>query len=104
MPIESILIVLLYSAKPYWSMFILLPLILLVSYLITLRSALLNPMQTIAVSVVIGVLTALAAPYLTTSKLAYVTTLADWAALTGIMLVVTCYCWFTLTLLFKGSR
>jgi hypothetical protein len=100
MSIESIFIVLLYSAKPYLWLIILLLFIPIISYLIKLPS-LFNHSQTIVLSVAIGILVALAAPYITYSKLQYVSTLADWGALIAIMLGATLYCWFTLTLLFK---
>ncbi len=103
MSIESILIVLLYSAKPYLWLIVLLAAIPLISYMVRLNSPLLNQFQKIIVSFGIAILVALAAPYITMSKLQYVTTLADWGVLIAIMLAAMLYCWFILTLLFAGK-
>ena len=104
MSIESILLVLFYSAKPYLWQIALIVLVPVVCYLIKLSTPLFNQFQTLLISVGIGIIVALAAPYITLSKLQYVTTLADWGALIGIMLAAAFYCWFTLTLLFKGRH
>ena len=100
MSIESIFIVLMYSAKPYLWLIILLLLIPVCSYLIKLP-IFLNNKQVLVVSAGIGLIVGLAAPYITYSKLAYVNTLPDWGALIAIMVVATLHCWFTLKLLFK---
>jgi hypothetical protein len=103
MSIESILIVMLYSIKPYLYLIIFLALLPLGCYLVVLNSPLLTPKQTWAVSGLLGILIGLAAPYLTLSKLEYVTTYTDWATLIGIMLGAAIYCWIILTLLFKRN-
>lgn len=103
MSIESIFIVMLYSAKPYLWLIILLLLIPVCSYLIKLP-LLFNPLQIRVASVTLAILVTIAAPYITHSKLEYINTLPDWGALIGIMVAATIYIWFTLTLLFKNHR
>jgi len=104
MSIESILIVLFYSVKPYlWLMSFLL-LFLITCYFIKLSLPLFNQFQTVLISVSMGLLVALSAPYITLSKLQYVSTFADWGALFGILVVATFYCWLSLILLFKGQH
>jgi len=102
MSIESILIVLWYSAKPYLGLMTLLMFILLGSYLMKLKKPSFNNKKRLIASCLVGILVGLLAPAITLSKLAYVTTYTDWAALISVMLGVTLYCWLTLTLLFKG--
>ena len=103
MSIESILVVLFYSAKPYPWLIALLLLIPIFSYFI--RAPLLfNRLQIMMISIAVGILVALFAPYITYSKLEYVSTLTDWASLFAILIAATVYCWFTLLLLFKGHR
>jgi len=103
MSIESILVVLFYSAKPYLWLIILLLLIPVISYLIKLPVRLINS-QINMLSLVIGALVALAAPYITYSKLAYVNTLTDWLSLFAVLVGATIYCWFTLRLLFREQN
>ena len=103
MSIESILVVLFYSAKPYLWLIALLLLIPVCSYLIKLPLSF-NGSQTRMISLVVGILVALAAPYITYSKLEYVTTLTDWASLFAVLIGATIYCWVTLQLLVKGRH
>jgi len=103
MSIESILVVLYYSAKPYLWLIILLLLIPIISYLVKLPVRLINSKINM-LSLVIGVLVALAAPSITYSKLAYVSTITDWASLFAVLVGAAIYAWITLKLLFKGSH
>ena len=104
MSIESIFIVLFYSAKPYLWLIILLLLFPVACYFIKLSLPIFNQFQTVLISASMGILVALSAPYITLSKLQYVSTLADWGALLGILVAATLYCWFSLTLLFKSRH
>ena len=81
MSIESILIVLWYSAKPYLGLMTLLMFILLGSYLMKLKKPSFNNKKRLIASCLVGILVGLLAPAITLSKLAYVTTYTDWAAL-----------------------
>lgn len=101
MSIEQILIVMLYTLKPYVGLIVLVLALLIVSWLFGRtrqgkRSSLLLP-----VSALIGLASALAAPTLTNSKLSYVTTTTDWIALIGIGLGATLYAWLLLAPIWK---
>lgn len=100
MSIESILVVLMYSAKPYLWLIALVVIIPIICYFIQLEAPLLSGLKAVLVSAVVGVVIALAAPYITHSKLEYVTTLTDWASLIGILVGASIYCWISLMLLF----
>ena len=103
MSIESILVVILYSAKPYLWLIILLVLIPIICYLIKI-GPLLSASQTKLTSIVVGIIIALLAPYIMVSKLEYVTTVIDWVTLIGVLIGASIYCWISLTLLFKPIR
>lgn len=104
MSIESILIVMFYSAKPYLWLIILLLLFPVVCYSIKLTRPLFNQPQSLLISVSVGILAMLSAPYVTLSKLQYINTLADWGTLIGILVGATCYCWVSLLLLYKKRQ
>ncbi len=99
MSIESIIIVLFYSAKPYWWLILILIAIPVISYFISLDIPFLREPILKITSIAIGITTGLLAPYITQSKLQYVATTTDWASLIGIMLGATIYSWITLKLL-----
>ena len=103
MSIESILVVLFYSAQPYLWLIALLLLVPIFSYFIKLP-LLFNGSQIKMISIGVGILVALAAPYITYSKLEYVSTLTDWLSLFAVLVGATVYCWFTLRLLFREQN
>lgn len=101
MSIEQILVVMLYTLKPYLVLIIMALVLLAASWMLGRgrqgsRSPLLLP-----VSLVAGTGAALAAPVLTGSKLAYVATTADWVALVGIGIAAALYCWLLLAPLWR---
>lgn len=99
MGILDILTVVFYSAMPYWWLFVLAIVVLIASFFIG-KSALTMSRSTMTViSIIVGVLVGLAAPYITLSKLSYVATITDWAALIGIMVAVAIYCWINLAMI-----
>ena len=99
MGILDILTVLFYTAKPYWWLILLALVILVISFYLGKSAFTLKPGVVIALSIVAGVLVGLAAPYITLSKLSFVATAADWAALVGIMVAVAIYCWINLAMI-----
>ena len=102
MSIEQILVVMLYTLKPYLWLVGLALILLAAAWFIGRgrsgrHSALLLP-----VSLVTGVIAALATPTLTESRLAYVATVTDWAALIGIGVGAALYCWLLLAPLWRS--
>ncbi|TCS43279.1 oxidoreductase [Reinekea marinisedimentorum] len=99
MGILDILTVLFYSAMPYWWLFVLALMVLVISYFIGKSSLTMSRGLMAGISLIVGVLVGLAAPYITLSKLTYVATATDWIALIGIMVAVAIFCWINLALI-----
>jgi hypothetical protein len=97
MSIESILIVLLYSLKPYTWLLILLVLLPILSFLlIKPKTRLLHRPLHLVISAIIGIIAGLAAPYIMMSKLSYVATTTDRVTLIAIMIGCGVYVWLLL--------
>ncbi|SHO55080.1 hypothetical protein [Vibrio quintilis] len=103
MPVESILIVLFYSVKPYlWVLALFLMLPVCEFLFIPPDYRLMGNGMHLLVSLAVGILTGLAVPSLMMSQLSYVVTIADWAALVLIMLGISVYVWLILRPLNRG--
>jgi 4-hydroxybenzoate polyprenyltransferase len=101
MGILDILIVLFYTLKPYWWLIVLALMVLVVSFYLGKKAFTMNPVVMVTLSVFIGVVVGLAAPCITHSQLSYVTTMTDWVALVGIMVVVAIYCWINMAMIVR---
>ena len=102
MSIEQILVVMLYTLKPYLWLIVLALVLLAATWLSGRGRAGRHSTLLLPVSLIAGVITALAAPALTGSKLAYVATPADWVALIGIGFGAALYCWLLLAPLWRS--
>ena len=101
MSIQQILVVMLYTLKPYLWLLGLVILFLLVSFVLGRKkrgpqSAMIWP-----VSGALGLAAALAAPMLTGSQLAYVVTTTDWLALMAVGVGATLYAYLLLRPLWR---
>lgn len=96
MSIEQILVVMLYTLKPYVAWIILAVVVLAGAQLIGLKRPGKTCPRVLPLSLVIGVIVALLAPTLTGSKLAYVATVTDWIALVGIGVATAIYTYLVL--------
>lgn len=103
MSIEQILVVMLYTLKPYAAWIVLAVGVLVVAQLIGLKRAGRPCRLVLPASLVIGVGVALLAPTLTLSRLAYVTTVTDWIALVGIGVATAIYAYLVLSPLMRRN-
>lgn len=101
MSIQQILTVVLYTLVPYWWVFLAALVALVLSFKFgTLRGSL-KPMI-YPISLIVGSALALAAPYLTGSRLSYVATATDWLSLIGIGAGTAIYTFILLCPLLRG--
>ncbi len=103
MSIEQILVVMLYTLKPYVVWIVLAVGVLVAAQLVGLKRPGKPCRLVLPASLVIGVVVALLAPALTLSKLAYVTTVTDWIALVGIGVAAAIYAYLVLSPLMRRS-
>ncbi|WED21230.1 hypothetical protein L3Q72_11340 [Vibrio sp. JC009] len=101
MSVESTIIIILYSLKPYWwavAAFILLPIL---CYVFRPTTFYIPGNISVVIGFVVGIIAAFATPYLTYSGFAYVDAIVDWVAIGGVILGATFYIWLNLQLLSK---
>ncbi len=103
MSIEQILVVMLYTLKPYAIWIGLALAVLVIAQIIGLKRSGKTCPRVLPVSLVAGVAAALLAPMLTGSKLTYVATMTDWLALVGIGLGTALYVYLVLSPLMRKS-
>lgn len=96
MTLQAILVVMLYSIKPYLWLLILLVLALMLSWGLGWKRRGTVSAGLIPLSLACGILAALLAPAITGSRLAYVATAADWVALVGVGIGAAIYAYLLL--------